>query len=135
MKTRRSAAAATLIARRLAAGTSRFQVRDNCVADRIAWERIMQKRTLLAVSTLTALLLSVGTLQPAPMETGAELALHSHQVAPHVLPSVEEPVAPQWAYAWGMGGNESLVFGILGAATCAPFLWIGSLACGITGAF
>lgn len=134
METRRSAAAATLIARRLAAGTSMFQVRDNRVTGHITWERIMQKRTLLAVSTLTALLLSVGTLQPAPMETGAELALHGHQVAPQAPPSVAEPVAPQWAYAWGLGGNESLIFGALGAATCAPFIWIGSLACGLTGA-
>ena len=93
----------------------------------------MQKRKLLAISTLTALLLSVGTLQPAPMETGAELALHSHPVAPHAPPSLETPAAPQWAYAWGMEGEDAAVFGVLGVYTCAPFIWIGSIACGLTG--
>lgn len=93
----------------------------------------MQKRTLLAVSTLTALVLSVGTLQPTPMETGAQLALDSQRVAPHELPSLEAPAAPQWAYAWGMEGEDAAVFGVLGVYTCAPFLWIGSIACGLTG--
>ncbi len=93
----------------------------------------MQKRTLLAISTLTALLLSVGTLQPAPMETGAELALHGHLVAPQAPPSVEEPVAPRWAFALGMNREEALTFTVLGAVTCSPFIWIGSIACGVTG--
>ncbi len=133
MKTRKSAAAATLTAPQLAAGTSRSEVRDNCVADRIVWERIMQKRTLLAISTLTALLLSVGTLQPAPVETGAELAPHSHQAAPHTPQSAEAPAVAQWAYAWGMSRGEAALFASLGVVTCAGFIFIGSVACGLTG--
>ena len=43
----------------------------------------MQRRRLLAMATLTALLLSVGILQPAPMSAGAELAPHSQQAAPY----------------------------------------------------
>ena len=94
----------------------------------------MQKRKVLAISTLTALLLSVGTLQPAPMETGAELALHGHLVASHAPPSVEKPVAPRWAYALGMNREETLIFGLAGAVVCSPFIWIGAIACGVTGA-
>lgn len=94
----------------------------------------MQNRKLLAISTLTALLLSVGTLQPAPMQTGTELATHGQQAAPHAPPSVEAPAAPQWAYAWGMNREESLAFAVLGVATCLPFMWVGAAACGITGA-
>ena len=93
----------------------------------------MQRRRLLAMATLTALVLSMGILQPAPMGTGAELAPHTQQTAPYT-PQLAEPATAQWSYAWGMGGQEALAFGVLSAITCSPFIWIGSMACGLTGA-
>ncbi len=91
----------------------------------------MQRRTLLAVSTLTALLLSIVVLQTAP--TGAaEFAAHA-QAASDAPLSVEAPAAPQWAYAWGMEGEDAAAFGAAGVFTCAWFIWVGAIACGLTG--
>ena len=94
----------------------------------------MQRRRLLAMATLTALLLSMGILQPAPMGTGAELAPHTQQAAPYTPQAAEAPATAQWSYAWGMDGGDALAFAVLGTMTCAPFIWIGSVACGLTGA-
>ncbi len=91
----------------------------------------MQKRTLLAVSTLTALLLSIVALQTAPMGA-AEFAAHA-QAAPDAPLSVEAPAAPQWGYAWGMEGEDAAAFGTAGVLTCVWFMWVGAIACGLTG--
>ena len=92
----------------------------------------MQRRRLLATATLTALLLSMGILQPAPMGAGAELAPHSQQAALYTQ-SAQAPAFPQWGYAWGLNREETAVFAAAGVFTCAPFIWIGAIACGLTG--
>ena len=93
----------------------------------------MQRRRLLAMATLTALVLSIGILQPAPMGAGAELAPHSQQAAPYAQ-SAHAPAVPQWAYAWGMNRQEGALFAAASVVTCAPFMWLGAIACGLTGA-
>ena len=91
----------------------------------------MKKRTLLATATLTALVLSFGALQPAPVEGPAELASHAQPLdAP--APAAEAPASPQWSYFWGMDREEAAVFGIASVLTCAPFIMIGAIACGAT---
>ena len=87
----------------------------------------MQKRTLLATATLTALLLSVGTLQTAP--TGVEAAPAPHEIGLQTMQSAEAP-APQWGVAFGFG----LKWGITAAIVCASFSGPGGVACGIAGA-
>ena len=91
----------------------------------------MHKRTWLATATLTALLLTAGSLQVAP--TGVEAELAPHALGMQTLQSAEAPVGPQWGYAWGMEGEDAAAFGALGVFTCAPFIWIGAIACGLTG--
>ena len=86
----------------------------------------MQNRKRLAIATLTALVLSVGVLQPASI--GAAQA-----PAPQTIEITEAPSGPQWAYAWGMSRREALAFGLLGVATCAGLAGVGAAACGVTG--
>ena len=88
----------------------------------------MQKRTLLATATLTALLLSVGTLQTAPAGVGAEPAPHA--LGAQTMQSAEAPAGPQWGAAWGWGFG----WGVVAALTCAAFSGPGGIACGIAGA-
>ena len=88
----------------------------------------MHKRTLLATATLTALLLSVGSLQPVP--AGAESELAPHALGVQTLQSSEAPTGPLWGAAFGWG----FWWGALSAAVCLPFAGPGALACGITGA-
>lgn len=92
----------------------------------------MRTRKLLAMATLTGLLLSIGVLPTAPMGAGTELTSHAQQAAP-LAPSAQAPAVPQWGYAWGMNREEAAVFGALGVATCLPFIWVGAAACGLTG--
>ena len=92
----------------------------------------MRTRRLLAMATLTGLLLSIGILQTAPTGAGAELASHTQQAEPYAQ-SAQAPAVPQWGYAWGMNRNEAAIFGAAGVLTCAPFIWIGAIACGLTG--
>lgn len=92
----------------------------------------MRTRRLLAMATLTGLLLSIGVLPTAPMGAGTELASHAQQAAPHA-PSAHAPAVPQWGYAWGMNRTEAAIFGVFGVATCLPFMWFGAAACGFTG--
>ena len=92
----------------------------------------MRTRRLLALATLTALLLSVGVLQTAPMDAGTELASHAQQAAPYA-PSAHAPAVPQWGYALGMNRHEAAIFGAAGVLVCAPFIWVGAIACGLTG--
>ena len=87
----------------------------------------MQKRTLLATATLTALLLSVGTLQTAP--SGVEAAPAPHEIGLQTMQSAEAP-APQWGAAYGLG----VKWGITSALVCASFIAWGGIACGIAGA-
>ena len=61
----------------------------------------MNKRTLLATATLTALVLSVGTLHPTPVSGTAELAAPAQPLDPQTAQSAENPTSPQWGYAWG----------------------------------
>jgi len=88
----------------------------------------MHKRTLLATATLTALLLTAGSLQTAP--TGVEAELAPHALSLQTLQSAEPPAGPLWGEAFGWG----LWWGIATAIVCAPFLGPGSVACGVTGA-
>ena len=86
----------------------------------------MQNRRLLATATLTALVLSVGILQPAPIGTATD-------PAPQTLRLMEDPTGPRWAFAFGMSRHEALVFGLAGVATCVGFSGPGAAACGIAG--
>ncbi len=88
----------------------------------------MHKRTLLATATLTALLLSVGSLQPVPTGVDAELAPHALGV--QTMQPAEAPTGPLWGEAFGWG----LWWGVLSAFVCLPFSGPGAVACGITGA-
>ena len=88
----------------------------------------MHKRTLLATATLTALLLSVGSLQPAPTGVDAELAPHALGV--QTVLSAEAPVGPQWGEAFDLG----FWWGVVATAACLPFSGIGAFACGVAGA-
>ena len=87
----------------------------------------MKTRTLLATATLTALLLSLGTLQPMP--------IHGTADSSYALQLAEDSTGPQWAYAWGMGRGWGFVFSALGALVCSGFSTpAGGIACGLTGA-
>ena len=88
----------------------------------------MHKRTLLATATLTALLLTTGSLQTAPAGIDAEPAPHASVL--QTMQSAEVPVGPLWGEAFGWG----FWWGALSAAVCLPFSGPGALACGITGA-
>ena len=88
----------------------------------------MHKRTLLATATLTALLLSVGSLQTAPAGVEAELAPHASGL--QTMQAAEAPAGPQWGAAFGWG----LEWGITAALVCAAFSGPGGAACGIAGA-
>lgn len=105
----------------------------------------MKKRTLLATATLTALVLSFGTLQPAPAAGAAALAAHAQPLDALAAPldalaqpldalAAEAPAAPQWGYFWGWESEEALLWGIVAAVFCSPFAGPGAIACGITGA-
>ncbi|MCY4616242.1 MAG: hypothetical protein OXC71_07625 [Chloroflexi bacterium] len=88
----------------------------------------MHKRTLLATATLTALLLTVGSLQTAP--TGVETELAPHASGLQTMQAAEAPAGPQWGEAFGWG----LWWGIAGAITCSAFSGPGGIACGIAAA-
>ena len=88
----------------------------------------MQKRTLLATATLTALLLSVGSLQTAPMSAETEPAPHASGL--QTMQTVETPAGPLWGEAWGWGFE----WGVVSTLVCAPFIAWGAIACGITAA-
>lgn len=88
----------------------------------------MHKRTLLATATLTALLLSVGSLQPVPTGVDAELAPHALGV--QTVLSAEAPAGPQWGEAFDLG----FWWGVVSAGVCASFMGPGGIACGIAGA-
>ena len=88
----------------------------------------MHKRTLLATATLTALLLSVGSLQPVPIGVDAELAPHALGV--QTMQAAETPVGPLWGEAFDLG----VWWGVLSALVCASFVGPGGVACGIVGA-
>jgi len=88
----------------------------------------VQKRTLLATATLTALLLSPGTMQTAP--TGVEAEPARHALGPQTMQSAEAAADPQWGAAFGLGFK----FGVLSAVACAGFMGPGAIACGIAGA-
>ena len=88
----------------------------------------MQKRTLLATATLTALLLSVGSLQPAPMSVETELAPYASGL--QTMHAVEAPAGPLWGEAFDMG----FWWGVLSALVCSSFAGPGGIACGIAGA-
>ena len=92
----------------------------------------MKKRTLLATATLTALVLSFGALQPAPVEGPAELASHAQPLDAPAPAATEAPASPQWGYIWGLDREEAAVFGLASVFTCAPFIMIGAIACGVT---
>ncbi len=87
----------------------------------------MQNRRLLATATLTALVLSVGILQPAPIGTATD-------PAPQTLRLMEDPTGPRWAYAWGMNRRQALLFALAGVGVCAGFSGPGAAACGVAGA-
>ena len=88
----------------------------------------MHKRTLLATATLTALLLSVGSLQPAPI--GVETELAPHALGVQTMQAAEAPNGPLWgeAFGWGFG------WGVFAAIFCASFSGPGGIACGVAAA-
>ena len=90
----------------------------------------MNKRTLLATATLTALVLTVGTLHPTPVGGTAELASATQPAVALDMQAVEAPAAPQWGHAFRLG----LAWGVLSAFVCAAFVGPGGIACGIAGA-
>ncbi len=93
----------------------------------------MKKRTLLITATLTALVLSFGALQPAPVEGAAELASHAQPLDAPAPPAAANPTTPQWSWVWGFEGNESMAWDIVGLVVCAAFTLPGALACAFTG--
>lgn len=88
----------------------------------------MHKRTLLATATLTALLLTTGSLQTTPAGVEAELAPHA--LGQQTTQSAEAPVGPLWAEAFGWG----FWWGAAAAVVCGAFSGPGGIACGITAA-
>ena len=88
----------------------------------------MHKRTLLATATLTALLLSAGTMQTAPAGVEAEPAPYASGL--QTMQSAEAPVGPQWGEAFDLG----LWWDIGTIFVCGGFGPFGGIACGITAA-
>ena len=88
----------------------------------------MTKRKVVAMATVAALPLFVGSTSSAAVPPPAPAP------AAHTMELSESP-APQWTWVWGMEGGDALAFGVGGAIVCAPFIWIGSVGCGIVGAF
>lgn len=88
----------------------------------------MTKRKVLAVATLAALPVFVAVTQRPhePTATRTETA----PTWSHTYRAVD----PQWAYAFGMEGEEALAFAIAGAIGCSFFGPVGGAACSITGA-
>ena len=88
----------------------------------------MTKRKTLAAATLVALLMFVGALQSVPGPVGPRTATTKtwHMTDRHAR--------PQWAYVLGMEGEAALLFGLVGAIECSMFMFVGGIACGITGA-
>ena len=87
----------------------------------------MTTRKALAVATLAALPMFVAASQSLP----APLATHAEPPAWGMTP---QPAGPHWLWAFGVGGDEALAFGIAGAIMCVAFGPVGGAACGITGA-
>ncbi len=88
----------------------------------------MHRRTLLATATLTALLLTTGSLQTTP--TGVEVEPAPHASSLQTMQSSEVPAAPRWGAAFGWGIKWNLATLVI----CAAFTGPGALACGLTGA-
>ena len=95
----------------------------------------MQKRTSLATATLTALMLSVGALQAAPIGAEADPASLTHPLATQTpSPAAEGPATPQWAYALELEDEAGFGWNIASIFICAGFGPWGGIACGITAA-
>ena len=88
----------------------------------------MHKRTLLATATLTALLLTAGSLQTAPAAAEAEPAPHA--LGLQTMQPAEAPVGPLWGEAFDLG----IWWGVVSALVCASFSGPGGIACGIAAA-
>jgi hypothetical protein len=88
----------------------------------------MTKRKVLAVATLAALPVFVGASQSGhgPISAQTETA--------QAWQTMDRSPGAQWAYAFGMEGEEALVFGLVVATECSFFGPVGSIACGATGA-
>ncbi len=88
----------------------------------------MTQRKVLAAATLAALPVFVGLSQTGhtPHSTKPE--------APRTQQIAAPATGPQWAYAFGMEGEEALAFAVVGAIECSFFGPVGSIACGATGA-
>ncbi len=91
----------------------------------------MHKRTLLATATLTALMLSAGTLQAAPIGADADPASQTRPLATQTQPAAEDPVTPQWGFALGFDRDASLLWNIASVFVCAGFGPWGGVACGL----
>ena len=86
----------------------------------------MTMRKVLAVATLAALPVFVGVSQSAP----APVATHTETA--HRWQMTDRHAGPQWMYAFGMDGEEALVFGIVAVIECSFFGPFGAIACGVT---
>ncbi|HIE94612.1 MAG TPA: hypothetical protein EYQ83_17785 [Acidobacteria bacterium] len=87
----------------------------------------MTQRKVLAAATLTAIPLFMGSMQTGVVPGTAETE------SAHTLQVEAQPAGPQWAYFWGMEGEEAAMFGAASAIGCAFFGPVGGMACGITG--
>jgi len=86
----------------------------------------MTKRKVLAAATLAALPLLTASAAPG-VRTGLV-----DQIGPprdHLASG-----GARWAYAFGMEGEEALLFTMAGAVGCSLFGPVGGAACSITGA-
>jgi hypothetical protein len=81
--------------------------------------------------------LAAATLATLPLFTAATPAptdLSGPHRVPAALHSIDPLAGPHWAYAYGLEGEEALLFGVAGAIECFFFGPVGGLACSITGA-
>ena len=88
----------------------------------------MTRRKALAIATLAAITLFVGTSQAAhePVAIHADTAVAGQMRDRHA--------GPQWMYVFGIDGGEALVFSFVAAVECSFLTPFGSFACAVTGA-
>ena len=87
----------------------------------------MAKRKVLAVATLAALLVFVGTAQPVPAPAATWTGVRSWSVT-------DQHARPQWMYVWGMQSEDALAFSVMSTLTCSFFGPVGGIACGTAAA-
>lgn len=91
-------------------------------------KRSMTKRKILAIATLAAIPLFIGTSQaaPEPVAPYTESAVASQLTGRHA--------SPQWMYVFGLDGGEALAFSVVTAIECSFLGPFGGFTCAVTGA-